>query len=77
MTKIEPEHFPVPGMYIYFEKGKRGGISYISKIYSNNNIKYWKSYYPNQESKYIIYLDVNNYMMMKYLNSFQQEDSNG
>ena len=60
MTKIELEHFPVPGMYIYFEKGKRGGISYISKIYSNNNIKYWKSYYPNQESKYIIYLDVIN-----------------
>ena len=30
MTKIELELIPDTGMYVFFEKGKRGGISYIS-----------------------------------------------
>ena len=33
-TKIEFELFPDPDMYIFFEKGTRGGISYISNRYS-------------------------------------------
>ena len=38
--------------------------------YSKANNKYFKSYYPKQESKYIIYLDANNlygYTMSKFL----------
>ena len=47
-------------MYLFFEKGMRGGVSYISKRYSKANNKYLKFYDPKQESKYIIYLDANN-----------------
>ena len=47
-------------MYIFFEKGTRGGISYILNRYSKANNKYLKSYDPKQELKHIIYLDANN-----------------
>ena len=36
-------------MYILFEKGTRGGISYISNRYSKAKNKYMKSYDPKQE----------------------------
>ena len=39
MTKIELELIPDPDMYIFFEKGKRGGISYISNRCRNINNK--------------------------------------
>ena len=64
-------------MYIFFEKGMRGGVSYISNRYSKGNNKDLKSYDPKQESKHIIYLDANNlygYAMSKFL---QQVASNG
>ena len=70
MTKIELELIPDPDMYTFFEKGTRGGISYISNRYSKANNKCLKSYDPKQESKHIIYLDANNlygYAMSKFL----------
>ena len=60
MTKIELELIPDPNMYIFLEKGTRGGISYISNRYSKVNNKYLKSHYPKQESKHITYLNANN-----------------
>ena len=42
MTKIELELIPDPDMYIFFEKGIRGEISYISNRYSEANNKYLK-----------------------------------
>ena len=54
MTKVELELIPDPDMYIFFEKGARGGVSYISNRYSKANNNYFKSYDPNQESKYIL-----------------------
>ena len=60
MTKIELELIPGPGMYIFFEKGTRGGIYYISNRYSKTNNKYLKSYYSKEELKHIIYLDPSN-----------------
>ena len=57
-------------MYIIFEEGTRGEISYISNRYSKANNKYLNSYNPKQESKHIIYLDSNNlygYVMSKFL----------
>ena len=57
-------------MYIFFEKGTAGGISYISDRYSKTNNKYLKSYDLKLESKHIIYLDANNlhgYAMFKFL----------
>ena len=53
MPKIELELIPDPGMYIFFEKGTRGRISYISNRYSKANNKYLKSYDPKEELKHI------------------------
>ena len=47
-------------MYIFFEKGMRGGVSYICNRYSKANNKYLKIYSPKQESKHITYLEKNN-----------------
>ena len=60
MTKVKLELISDPDMYIFFKKGMRGGVSYISNRYSKANNKYLKSYNPKQESKHIIYLDTNN-----------------
>ena len=59
-----------PDMYIFFVKGMRGGVSYISNRYSKTTNKYLKSYDRRQESKHIIYLDANRlygYPMSKFL----------
>ena len=48
MTKVELGLIPNPDMYIFFEKGTRGGVSYISTRYSKSNNKYLKSYKPNK-----------------------------
>ena len=49
MTKIKIELVSDPDMYIFFEKGTRCGIFYISNWYSKANNKYLKSYDPKQE----------------------------
>ena len=54
-------------MHMFFEKGARGRISYISNRYSEANKK---SYDPKQESKHFIYLDENSlygYAMSTFL----------
>ena len=50
ITKTELELILEPDTYIFFEKGIRGGISYISNRQSKANNKYLKSYDPKQES---------------------------
>ena len=45
MRKIELEIITDSDMYIFFEKGTRGRISYISNKYRKKN-KYLKSYDP-------------------------------
>ena len=47
-------------MYLFIEKGLRGGISYIAKRYAKANNKYMKNYDPTKPSIYISYLDINN-----------------
>ena len=47
-------------MYLFIEKGLRGGISCIDKRYSEANNKYLKNYDPAKPSKYVSYLDINN-----------------
>ena len=70
MTKVELELIPDSDMYLFFEKGTRGGVSYVSNKYSKASNKFLKSYDPKQKSKHIMYLDVNNlygYAMSKFL----------
>ena len=56
MTKVDLELISDADMYIFLEKGTRRGVSYISNIHSKGNNKCLNSYYPKQESKYVIYL---------------------
>ena len=58
VTKVKL--IPDSDMYIFLEKGTRGGVSYISYRYIKANNNSLKSYKPKQESKHITYLDVNN-----------------
>ena len=75
MVKVELGLISDADMYLFFEKGMRDRVSYISKRYSIPNKKYLKSHNPKQESNYIIYLTRIIYMVM--LSFFQQVDSNG
>ena len=77
MTKVELELITDPDMYIFFEKGIRGQVSYISNRYSRANNKYLKSYDQKQESKHIIYFDENNLYVMQCLGFFQNASSSG
>ena len=59
-----------PDMHMFFEKGMRSRVSYISNRYRKANNKHLKSYDPKQESKHIISLEANNlygYAMYKFL----------
>ena len=70
MTKVQLELIPDPYIYIFFEKGARNGVSYISNRYSKDKNKYLEPYDPKQMGKRIIYLKANNlcgYAMSKFL----------
>ena len=60
MTGVKLEKISDIGMYLFIEKGLRGGISYIAKRHSEANNKYMKNYDSTKPSKYISYLDLNN-----------------
>ena len=60
MTGVKLEKISDIDMYLFIEKGLRGGISYIVKRHSKANNKYIKSYDPTKPSKYVPYLDMNN-----------------
>ena len=60
MTVVKLEKMSDIDMYLFIEKGVRGGISYVAKKYSKANNKYMKNYDPTKTSKYISYLDLNN-----------------
>ena len=70
MTEVELELIPDSNMFIFFEKGMRGGVCYISNRYSKAHNKYLKYYDPKQEAKHITYLNANNlygYAISKFL----------
>ena len=60
MTKVDLELISDAEMYLFFKKGMRGRVSYISKRYSKVSNMYLKPQDPKQESKPIIYLYANN-----------------
>ena len=70
IAKIMLELISDADMFIFFEKGVKGGISYSSNRYSKANNKYLKSYDQKEVSKHITYLDANSlygYVMSKFL----------
>ena len=60
MTGVKFEKISDIGMYLFIEKGLRGGISYLAKKYAKANNKYKKNYDPTKPSIYMPYLDMNN-----------------
>ena len=44
MIKVEIKVVLNAGIYLFFEKGTRGGVSFIFKRYSKGNSKYLKFY---------------------------------
>ena len=60
MTGIKLEKISHIDKYLFIEKGKRGGISYIAKRYAETNNKYMNDYDPEKPSTFINYLDMNN-----------------
>ena len=47
-------------MFQFFERGMRGGTSYIAHRHSAANNKYMDRYNEDEESKFLMYLDANN-----------------
>jgi len=47
-------------MYLFVERGMRGGISMVSKRYAKANNPLVPYYDPSKPNKYIMYLDANN-----------------
>ena len=74
MIKFEFELISNPDMFILFQEGVRGGVSYILNRYNKASNKYLKSSHPKQEFKHII--NANNFMVLRCLSFFQQADSN-
>ena len=70
MTRIKLEKISEIDMYLFIEKGTRGGIYYIAKRYDKANNKYMNDYDPEKPSTFITYLNKNNlygWAMSKYL----------
>ena len=61
MTGLKLELISDKDKYLFIEQGLRGGISYICKRFSEANNKCMKNYDPTKESKFIMYLDANNF----------------
>jgi hypothetical protein len=61
MTGVKIDQITDYDMYLFIERSKRGGISVVTTRYSKANNKYLnENYNPNEEDKYIMYLDANN-----------------
>ena len=61
MTDIKLELIIDIDMFQFIEKGMHGGVSYIANRYGKANNKYMKRYDEKAPSKYIMYLDANNF----------------
>ena len=70
MIEIELELISDIDIYLFIEKGMKGGISYIAKRFRKANNEYMQSYDDKNPSKYITYLDASNlygWVMSQYL----------
>ena len=60
LTGIKLKLFTDCNMYLFIEKGMRGGISTEMQRYAKANNPYLHDYDPDKETSYILYLDANN-----------------
>ena len=60
MTAVKLEKISDTDMYLFIEKGPRGGIYYIARRYAKAKNKYMENYDSTKLSKFISYLDMNN-----------------
>ena len=65
MIEIELEKTSEIDKYLFIEKELRGGIFYIAKRYGQANNKYVKVYDSKEPSKFITYLDMNNFYVWR------------
>ena len=70
MTGIKLEKISGIDMYLFIEKGMRGGVSYIAKRHATANNKYTGDYDPKKPLTFITYLDMNDYMVGQWVNIF-------
>ena len=59
--------------YQFIEKITRGGISMISKGYTESNNKFLKSCNPKKPTSYTIYVDTNNFYVHPMMQLFTFE----
>ena len=57
MTGVKLEKISDIDMYLFIEKGERGGIYYIAKKNARANNKYMSDYGSNKQSTLITYLN--------------------
>ena len=60
MAGVKLEKISDIDMYLFIEKGLRGGIRHIAKRYAKANNKYMIDYDPKKSSTFMSYLDMNN-----------------
>ena len=60
MTKIELEKISNADIHLFVERGMRGGICYVSKMYSKANNEFCPDYDETKPKIYIKNIDVNN-----------------
>ena len=60
MTGVGLEKISDIEIYLFIEKGLRGGIYYVCKRHSKANNNYMKIYDPAKLTKFMLYYDMNN-----------------
>ena len=60
LTNVEQELLMDPDMYLFIEKGLRGGISMVSHRHARANNPCMENYDQDKPTSYIQYLDANN-----------------
>ena len=63
MTGIELVLISDTDMHLFIKKGMRKGIYYVAKMHTKANNKYIKFQAQYKQSKFVVYLDANNYMV--------------